>query len=518
MKKIFLLLMVVFANVIHSQNVAISSTTAAPNASAMLDIVSTTKGLLIPRMTATQRIAIASPATGLMVYQTDAGTLGAGFYFYSGSAWTPLNYISGGWSLSGNVSTIAGTNFIGTTDAIDLVIKTNNTERARIFSNGQVAINSQTINAYSTLLTVATGTNMAIDGYANSSYAAIYGSNTGTGDGVQGQTTASDGAGLYGVVSGSAAVGVYGYNNGGSNGYGVFGTSYLSSANGIGVYGDSDAPTGYGMYGANLNSSGTGIVGIGNNLAPTVLVAGSGGAFKGRSTGLVSYANLATGTGIIGVGNGGSATTITGGSGGAFSGLNYGVFANATITGAVNDATNRAAFVGNYTSVGTTTNVVYVGARIGGTHYKIFGPGGGSVSTSMKTRNGERIMFAPEATENWFFDMGEVQLINGKAEVQLDPLFVDCLSDTKPFKVFVQGAENTLGNIKVTRNQKSKSFVLEDLGGNSNGIVQYSIYGIWKGKENLRMPEFTQEQQSKINIPETKEQDNSAIKRVKNRK
>ena len=108
----------------------------------------------------------------------------------------------------------------------------------------------------------------------------------------------------------------------------------------------------------------------------------------------------------------------------------------------------------------------------------------------MKTSQGERIMFAPEATENWFFDMGEVQLVNGKATVQLDPLFTETISDSKPFKVFVQGAENTLGSIKITRNQTEKSFILEDLGGNSNGIVQFSIYAIWKGKEDIRMPEL----------------------------
>ncbi|MDJ0367902.1 hypothetical protein QMK33_22395 [Hymenobacter sp. H14-R3] len=67
--------------------------TATPNASAALDVSSTTQGLLTPRLTASQRGSIASPATGLLVYQTD-GT--AGFYFYNGTAWTALNGGSGG--------------------------------------------------------------------------------------------------------------------------------------------------------------------------------------------------------------------------------------------------------------------------------------------------------------------------------------------------------------------------------------------------------------------------------------
>jgi len=50
-----------------------------------------------------------------------------------------------------------------------------------------------------------------------------------------------------------------------------------------------------------------------------------------------------------------------------------------------------------------------------------------------------------------------------------------------------------LGSIRITRNQTDKSFLVEDIGGASSGIVQYNIYGIWKGKENLRFPEFKPE-------------------------
>jgi hypothetical protein len=58
-----------------------------PDASAALDITSTTGGLLVPRMTKAQRGFIDTPATGLMIYQTD-GT--AGFYYYNGSSWATL--------------------------------------------------------------------------------------------------------------------------------------------------------------------------------------------------------------------------------------------------------------------------------------------------------------------------------------------------------------------------------------------------------------------------------------------
>ncbi|MBS1734616.1 MAG: hypothetical protein JST02_15080 [Bacteroidetes bacterium] len=70
-----------------SQSVSISSTGAAPDTTAMLDVSSSTKGLLVPRMTAVQKNAIANPATGLLVYQTDGDE---GFYYYSGAGWLLL--------------------------------------------------------------------------------------------------------------------------------------------------------------------------------------------------------------------------------------------------------------------------------------------------------------------------------------------------------------------------------------------------------------------------------------------
>ena len=61
--------------------------TTAPHPTAQLEVQSTSKGLLIPRMLDTERAGIINPATGLLVYQTNGA---AGFYYYTGSAWTPL--------------------------------------------------------------------------------------------------------------------------------------------------------------------------------------------------------------------------------------------------------------------------------------------------------------------------------------------------------------------------------------------------------------------------------------------
>lgn len=85
--------------------------TTTPSASAKLEIASTDKGLLIPRMTSTQKGNIASPANGLLIYQTDDVV---GFYVNTGTTaapvWTRINmeWIKSGNDISyttGNVST-----------------------------------------------------------------------------------------------------------------------------------------------------------------------------------------------------------------------------------------------------------------------------------------------------------------------------------------------------------------------------------------------------------------------------
>jgi trimeric autotransporter adhesin len=90
--------------------------TSSPDGSSMLDVSSTTKGLLVPRMTASQRNAISSPATGLLVFVIDDNT----FYFRANSAWIPvLSTLQGDgqWITSGSniYSGVSGNVGIGTT-------------------------------------------------------------------------------------------------------------------------------------------------------------------------------------------------------------------------------------------------------------------------------------------------------------------------------------------------------------------------------------------------------------------
>jgi hypothetical protein len=100
-----------------AQSLAINTDGSAANSSAMLDVKSTTKGLLMPRLTTAQRTAISSPATGLEVYDTDLNQ----FYFYNGGAWAALANSTDYWTLSGgNIYNNSGTNVgIGTISPAD---------------------------------------------------------------------------------------------------------------------------------------------------------------------------------------------------------------------------------------------------------------------------------------------------------------------------------------------------------------------------------------------------------------
>jgi serine/threonine-protein kinase len=154
----------------RAQSVGIGTTT--PETSAVLDVRSTSQGLLPPRLTAAQRQAIASPAQGLLVFQTDGSQ---GLYYYSGVAW--LNLANGrvpdangsttpanGGAVSTAVSPSASSNFLSpagvavgpdgtvyvTSVGDDVLFQVDNSSAAvnRVAGTGQVGyVDGQAVNA-----------------------------------------------------------------------------------------------------------------------------------------------------------------------------------------------------------------------------------------------------------------------------------------------------------------------------------------------------------------------------------
>lgn len=133
-------------------NVAIGSQSA--DASALLDVSSTTQGLLPPRMTQVQRNAISNPAAGLIVWCTDCGTNGL-FSGYNGTGWADLSLTS----TAGTVPTV-------TTDAITSYGFSSATLGGNVLSNGGASILSRGVcyssspnpNISDNITTVTTGT------------------------------------------------------------------------------------------------------------------------------------------------------------------------------------------------------------------------------------------------------------------------------------------------------------------------------------------------------------------------
>lgn len=112
-----------------------------------LDITSATNGVVIPRVTLTALGTYApvvdpttglAPVTGTLVWNNGVSLSPAGFYYWSGSAWTTLGGASSGtkWDVLGNAGTAPATNFLGTTDNFGLRFRTNNLDRFEISNDG----------------------------------------------------------------------------------------------------------------------------------------------------------------------------------------------------------------------------------------------------------------------------------------------------------------------------------------------------------------------------------------------
>lgn len=151
-----------------AQNVAINNDGTTAASSAMLDVKSTTKGLLMPRMTSVQRAAIASPASGLLVFDTDTKTVWA----FDGASWKNLSTSGGSFALpyfqsvtnaaSAFKITNSGTAIEGTaTSASSSGVRGNATSAS---ANGVMGVNSSTNGVG--VRGEASGTGIGVLGYS----------------------------------------------------------------------------------------------------------------------------------------------------------------------------------------------------------------------------------------------------------------------------------------------------------------------------------------------------------------
>ncbi|MGH1388240.1 hypothetical protein [Kordia sp.] len=296
-------------------NAQVGINTTTPADGSMLDVTSTEKGMLIPRISISDLSTIA-PVTGgstesLLVYNTNA-TTGIGFYYWNSSAWVPVGDPFF-WKTTGNTGTSTTNHFLGTTDNNGLRIKTNNLDRfevtagstpgrmhayisgsatapayswqtdsgigmykagtnqlgfstngelrMKIVSAGRVFINTDG-ESTSQLSVHTNGTGAAqraIYGSSTNSASGVFGRNTGTGNGIYGFNFGGTGNGVYGQTDTAGGTGVYGLSQ--SSGYAIQGEN---TGSGSGVFGLTSHTGSYGVVGQNTGVSNNAIHANGN--------------------------------------------------------------------------------------------------------------------------------------------------------------------------------------------------------------------------------------------------------------
>ncbi len=235
--------------------------TLQPDPSSILDLSSTQRGALLPRLTDAQRNGIANPAKGLVFFALDSNEFQFNFGTPGAPLWMPIldssNVGDFGWALLGNTGTNPAVNYIGTTDAQDMVLRTNATERMRVLSGGNVGIGTTTPSAKFEVSQVELGdAGRFVVNNAASSAQAVTATTNGTGNAVN--ATSGSGRALYGqrgAGSGLALGQIEAIRGDNTNGPGVAGTSNTAA----GVYGASTAS--HGVWGVGLTTGNAGVLG-----------------------------------------------------------------------------------------------------------------------------------------------------------------------------------------------------------------------------------------------------------------
>lgn len=361
------------------------------------------------------------------------------------------------WFTLGNAGTAAATNFMGSTDAVDVVFRTNNTETFRMTSGQRVGIG---IAAPTVKLEVSSGTGDAIFGHSNNVGAYLgYETNFSFGNplqnisgaGVWASNPAAGYTSAFAQSSGSATVAAnISYSN-------VWMATYNYVDNASATYNPS----------ASYNQ-----LNVTNGTLGGTQIALRGWNERGTTTGNPGYS-----VGVQGISDSqnqdamgvqGIAWSSSGGIsvGGYFEGLTY------------PGASIAYSYVAGWTNGATARKIV----------------GTGSVSEIVPTANHGRVtLTAPESPEYFYQDYGTVNMVNGQAHVDLDPILADIIvvDASNPLRVFATPVNMLQFNGVTIMNQTATGFDLVELnGGNHSGQLHYQI--VCKPKTNFGEGRFPQ--------------------------
>ncbi len=459
-------------------NVGIGTT--APNASSLLDITSTTKGILIPRiaLTASNVAApITTPADALLIYNTATAGVAPnnvvpGYYFWSStsSQWK--------WLYSGSVPNIPGN--------VEYWIRPTASNYIRPMYNPYIRV-------YDTLQTYG----LYFDG-AKNQYGGWF-RTTGTYNPTAALVGFSD-------ITGNQTYGYMGYNGAYS-----FGTP-AQTINGSAFYGvvdDPDRTAGFfrttlnASVAANINYSNVWIANynyIENNSAtynPSASYSQldlTNSTLGGNHVAIQGYANRGTTSGNPGftIGVHGTADSQNENSigvvGTAYSDVT--AFSNNSFAAGGYGSSGGYFDFYNY-ALSLVYGYAYVAQYNGATQRKIIGVG--SVSEIIPTPNHGRItLTCPESPEYWYIDYGSVNMENGKVHVSLDPILTDiCIIDKEnPIKVICQPNMEYCNGVAVINKNENGFDIIEMNNGTHSGEIDYQI--VAKPKTNYGEGRFQQ--------------------------
>jgi hypothetical protein len=453
-----------------NDNVGLGTNT--PDNSAQLDLGDNDRGILINRVAlsgTTTAAPITAPANGLMVYNTSSSNVGnanevtPGFYYWNGSAWVRVE----GWSTTGNAGTNATNNFLGTTDFTTLVFRTDNTERMYIDQAGTVGVGNAPFT------NVALRVNNPAQPY-----------------GVHSQTASTNGVAVYGEDTGSGGLGIYGTS---ANNHGIFGiTSYTGSSFLIGgiIGWGSGADGANGVLAvANQQASSRSNMGIRAVSGSTTSISSNEILNIGVNSNATDLALYAISEGpITSLGEMEAARFQTNYTGSAINADTRDP--RAELAGYTNNSQQGGGnmyYGGYFYSGGSDSNSswAYAGARYNNTNYKIIGNGNVSTIVDGATRgSSKKVMFAPEAPEVLLEDYGTGRLVNGRADIQIDPIFANNIQvdSNHPLKVFIQ-LEGDCNGTHVTNKSKNGFTVVELQQGRSN--VEFSWHIVANRKDEI---------------------------------
>jgi len=489
MKKTAIIISFCLLTVLSYAQVGIGTTN--PDASSALDVSSSDSGLLIPRVSLVNvtngTSPIATPATSLLVWNTNAAVLGGngvGYYFWNGANWIPISragntlnqaYNQGGPG-AGRIINATNGDFQVNSGRVEF---TNTADANGNPGSGVLEIGNslrldgnEVITNDDTLMYLQYGNNGDLSIDYNTFYVDASTNRVGVGTTAPGSTLDVRGSAVFNETSGDNDFRIESNNdanmffvNGGTDRIGISTTAPSAKI---------DIRSNANVRGLNIDKT------TGNVDAMTVIQSGTGRAISATTTTdnhgiVVSSNNVYCDLGWVS--NGYYFTDGITGINAAATKIGVEGKADYVNVSTTNDKMGGLFYVAGYNGTATYTipAMATVGSIIDNTAYKILGIG--AVSTLVKDNAGEeRIMVAPEAPEALFQDYGIGQLSSGRAFIKLDPILTKniAVDENHPMKVFVQ-LEGDCNGVYVTNKTAHGFEVVELNNGDSNTKFSYQI-------------------------------------------